>query len=126
MTTQSKPNFAFVMVLGGVMVVGNSIWTVVHRPYDPVDSGWHDFFFLAISWAIAAIFAIIGGRRLREMKKAHPGESWLKFLRDDLIMTVVMIAATAAVAAMPEAWLKAAWDFMHEVELIRMMARGGH
>jgi hypothetical protein len=41
-------------------------------------------------------------------------------------MTVVIIALTAGVAAMPEAWLKATWDFFHEVELFRMAARGGH
>src|ERR1044072_8179998 len=105
MTTESKRQFAFCMVFGAVAVIANAVWAVVHRPRGSDDSPWQDVAFLAISCLIAAIFFFLGGRRLRELKKTHPDETWLKFLRRDLIMMGVIIAVTAGVVAMPEAWL---------------------
>ena len=60
------------------------------------------------------------------MKRECPDEPWLKFLRKPLILTAIMVAAMAGFAVMPEEWLKAAWDFFHEVELFRMLVRSGH
>src|SRR5437870_5050752 len=126
MVTQFIRDNAFWIVCSGLASGGVSVWNVIQRPRNADDSPWADVVFLGINWTFAAILCFIGGRHLREMKKAHADESWLKFLRYELITMVVAAALIAGVAAMPEAWLKAAWDFFHEVELVRMLARGGH
>jgi hypothetical protein len=114
------------LLVAAAMVVGLSVSNVLRKP-DGLDGSLGTVLvFLGTSWLLAATLGWFGCRRLRELKRACPDESWLKFLRHQCIMTIVMVALLAGVAAMPEAWLKAAWDFFHEVELFRMMARGGH
>jgi len=126
MAIQLNRDTAFLLLVGASMVFGLSVANVVKKVDDQYDSLETDLVFLGTNWLFAATLAWFGCRRLRELKRACPDESWLKFLRHELIMTVVMVAATAGVAATPEPWLKAAWDFFHEVELLRVMARGGH
>ena len=117
---------AFLLLVAASMVVGTSVSTIMRKSDAFGDSLGSDLFFLGTNGLIAATLGWFGCRRLRELKRACPDEPWLKFLRHELIMTVVMVAMLAGLAAMPDAWLKAAWDFFHEVELFRMLARGGH
>jgi hypothetical protein len=126
MAMQLNRDHAFLLLVGASMVFGLSISTVIRKSDALHDSLATVLVFLGTNWLLAAALAWIGCRRLRELKRACPDQPWLKFLRHQLIMTVVMVAVTAGVAATPEAWLKTAWDFFHEVELFRMLARGGH
>lgn len=65
-------------------------------------------------------------RRLRFLRGGGcPGEPCLKFLRQEFIVTEAMVALTAGLATMPEAWFKTVWYFIHDVELFRMAARDG-
>jgi hypothetical protein len=126
MAMQLGRDKAFLLLVGASMVAGVSASTVIRKEHAFKDSLGSDLVFLGTNWLLAATLGWIGCRRLRELKRACSDEPWLKFLRRELIMTVVMVALLAGVAAMPEAWLRAAWDFFHEVELIRMLAGGGH
>ena len=126
MAMQLDRDKAFLLLVAASMVFGTSVSTVIRKSDAFDDSLGSDLVFLGTNWLFAATLGWIGCRRLRELKRACPDEPWLKFLRHELIMTVVILALTAGVAAMPEAWLKATWDFFHEVELFRMLARGGH
>src|SRR5437016_6124677 len=111
---------AFLLLVAASMVLGVSLSTVIQKS-DGLDTSIEtDLVFLGTNWLLAATLGWIGCRRLRELKRACPDQPWLKFLRHPLIMTVVMVALTAGLAAMPEAWFKATWDFFHEIELLRM------
>ena len=126
MAMQLNRDHAFLLLVAASMVFGTSVSTVIRKSDVLHDSLATDLVFLSTNWLLAATLGWIGCRRLRELKRACPDQPWLKFLRHQLIMTAVIVALTAGVAAMPEAWLKATWDFFHEVELFRMLARGGH
>jgi hypothetical protein len=126
MAMQLNRDLAFLLLVGASMVIGTSVSTVIRKSDVPHDGLATTLVFLGTNSLLASTLGWIGCRRLRELKHACPDQPWSKFLRHQLIMAVVMVALTVGVAAMPEAWLKAAWDFFHEVELFRMLARGGH
>src|SRR5437870_13204866 len=126
MAMQLDRDKAFLLLVAASMVFGTSVSTIIRKSDAFDDSLGSDLVFLGTNWLFAATLGWIGCRRLRELKRACPDQPWLKFLRYELIMTVVMVALTDGVDAMPEAWLKATWDFIHAVELFRMLARGGH
>jgi hypothetical protein len=126
MALQFGRDKAFLLLVAAAMVVGTSVSTVMRKSDAFDDSLGSALFFLGTNGLFAATLGWFGCRRLRELKRACPEEPWLKFLRHELILTVVMVATLAGVFAMPDAWAKAAWDFIHQVELYRVLARGGH
>ena len=126
MATESERENAFGLLLGAAVFSALSASAVVQRPDYLLHSPGRMLLSLGISWSIGAILGCSGWRRLRELKKERPDASWLVFLRRELILTAVVVTLLAVVVAMPEEWLKAVWDFLHETEMMRFVARGGH
>jgi len=126
MAMQLSRGNAFLLLVAAAMVVGTSVSTVLRKSDVFDDSPGSLLVFLGTNGLFAATLGWFGCRRLRELKRACPDEPWLKFLRHELILMVVMAATLAGIFALPEAWFKTAWDFVHEVELYRVLARGGH